>query len=142
MAQAKNGSTVTVNYTGRLEDGSVFDETQNKEPLRFVLGKDRLIKGFEQAVVGMSPGESKTVKLPPEDAYGPKRDEMLVSVDRGKIPQDVQPQVGQRVELKQQDGSPIGATVTEVTDSTIVVDANHPLAGHSLTFDISMVEVS
>ena len=142
MAQAKNGSTVTVNYTGRLEDGSVFDETQNKEPLRFVLGKDRLIKGFEQAVVGMSPGESKTVKLPPEDAYGPKRDEMLVSVDRGKIPQDVQPQVGQRVELKQQDGSPIGATVTEVTDSRIVVDANHPLAGHSLTFDISMVEVS
>ena len=141
MNQAKHGDSVKVNYTGKLDDGSVFDTTDNRQPLHFVLGEQQLIKGFEEAVVGMSPGESKTVKLPPEGAYGARRNELVVTIDRAHIGQDVVPQVGQRVELQQQDGSSVGATVTQVSESTVTVDANHPLAGQSLTFEISLLEV-
>lgn len=141
MTQAKNGNSVTVNYTGRLEDGSVFDKTEQREPLQFVLGKDRLIKGFEKAIEGMSPGDAKTVKLAPEEAYGPKREKMIMRIGRNQAPENFEPQIGQRVELKRQEGTPLGATVTEITESDFIVDANHPLAGQSLTFDIALLEV-
>ena len=142
MSQAKSGDTVKVNYTGRLDDGSVFDTTESREPFQFVLGHEHLIAGFQKAILGMSPGDSKTVKLSPEEAYGPKRDEMIVAIDRASFPEDVEPQLGQQLQLKQRDGSPVGATVTEVSETAITVDANHPLAGQTLTFEISLLEVA
>lgn len=141
MTQAKNGDTVRVNYTGRLSDGTVFDSTDNREPLQFKLGEDRLITGFEEAVMGMAPGESKTVELPPEEAYGQRRDEMVVEIDRGNIPAEMDPKVGQRLQLQRRDGQPVEATVTQVTASNVTVDANHPLAGCRLTFDIELLGV-
>lgn len=142
MTQVKPGDKVTVNYIGKLEDGSVFDTTENRGPLEVVVGEHQLIKGFQEALVGMSPGESKTVELSPEEAYGPHRDEMCLTVERSQIPPDLEPHVGQRLELKQQNGQPVRTVVTEVTDSSVTLDANHPLAGRSLTFEISLVEVA
>ena len=141
MSAAKNGDTVKVNYTGRLDSGMVFDSTENRQPFEFVLGQNRLISGFEKAVLGMSPGESKTVKLPPEEAYGPRRDEMVATVDRNRFAPDVEPKRGQMLKLHQPDGSTLEAKVTDVTEANITLDANHPLAGHALNFDISLVEV-
>ena len=142
MTQASPGKTVKVDYTGRLDNGSVFDSTKDQQPIQFVLGENRLIRGFEQAVLGMSPGESKSVKLKPEEAYGSRRDDMVVTIDRNGLANEVEPQVGQKVEVKSQDGSAIGATVTEVTESQVTLDANHPLAGQTLIFDIALVEVA
>jgi FKBP-type peptidyl-prolyl cis-trans isomerase 2 len=141
MTQAKNGDTVRVNYEGRLADGLVFDTTRDREPLEFIVGDGRLIHGFESAVLGMAPGESKTVELAPDEAYGPRRDDMIVAIDRGNIPADMTPEVGQRLQLQRPDGRPVQATVTAVSTSSVTVDANHPLAGHPLTFDIHLVEI-
>ena len=142
MAEAKSGDTVKVAYTGKLEDGTVFDSTENRGPLEFTIGQDRLIKGFEAAVTGMSPGDSKTVELPPEEAYGPRRDEMVLAIDRAQMPEDADPQVGQQLQLTRQDGQPVPATVTEVSESNVTVDANHPLAGRQLTFEIELLELA
>jgi FKBP-type peptidyl-prolyl cis-trans isomerase 2 len=142
MSQAKNGHTVKVNYTGRLSDGRVFDTNENRQPLQFVLGENRLISGFEQAILGMSPGDSKTVQVPAEEAYGPRRDEMVLTIDRAQFSEGVEPEVGQSLQLKQTDGSSFGATVTHVTESAITVDANHPLAGQALTFEIVLLEIA
>lgn len=142
MTQAKNGNTVKVNYTGRLDSGTVFDSTEDREPLEFVLGETRLIGGFEKAVVGMSPGEKKTVRLAPEEAYGPRRGEMVVKIGREQFSSDVNLQVGQTLQLRASDGRPIDARVAEVNDSDVTVDANHPLSGETLTFEIALLEVA
>lgn len=143
MNQAKVGDTIKLNYTLRLDDNSVVDTTENREPLKFVLGQDRLIKGFEEAVAGMKPGESKTVQIHPEEAYGPRRDEMVVAIERSNLPDDMQPQVGQKLQLQPKEGGqPIDSTITQVTESDVTVDANHPLAGRPLTFEIQLLEVA
>ena len=142
MTQAKSGDTVKVAYTGKLDDGTVFDSTENREPLEFTVGAGQLIKGFDEAVAGMSPGDSKTVELPPEEAYGPRRDEMVLAIDRERMPADSYPQVGQQLQLTRQDGQPVPATITEVTESNVTVDANHPLAGRQLTFEIELLELA
>lgn len=142
MSQAKSGDTVKIAYTGKLEDGTVFDSTESRDPLECTLGQGQLIKGIEKALTGMSPGESKTVSLPPEEAYGPRFDQMVLSVDRSQIPADADPQVGQQLQLTRQDGQPVPAIVTEVTDANITVDANHPLAGCELTFEIELLEIA
>jgi FKBP-type peptidyl-prolyl cis-trans isomerase 2 len=141
MAQAKPGDTVKIHYTGRLDDGTVFDSSDNREPLEFTLNAGQVIPGFEQAVVGMSPGESKTEKIPMDQAYGPYREEMVIEVGRQVMPSDLQPQVGQQLQVQQPTGEVIPVVVTEVTDSTVTLDANHPLAGENLTFDIKLVEI-
>jgi FKBP-type peptidyl-prolyl cis-trans isomerase 2 len=141
MSQAKAGDTVKVHYTGKLTDGTVFDTSTNREPLQFTLEAGQIIPGFEQAVVGMSPGESKTEKIPMDKAYGPHRDEMVLEVGREKMPPDLQPQVGQQLQVQQPNGQAVPVIVTDVTDSTIRLDANHPLAGQDLTFDIELVEI-
>lgn len=142
MTQAKSGDTIKVNYTGRLDNGEVFDTTENRQPFELVLGQTRVISGFENALVGMSPGESKTVKLPPGEAYGPRREEMVVTIDRNRIATDAEVEVGQALQLKASDGTPVAARVTQVNDADVVVDANHPLAGQALTFEISLLEVA
>lgn len=141
MAQAKQGDTVKVHYTGKLEDGTVFDTSRSRHPLQFTIGKGQVIEGFEQAVAGMNVGESKTTTIPVEKAYGPRRDDMIVIINRSQLPGDVQPNVGQRLELTQENDQIILVTVTGSTDSTITLDANHPLAGKALTFDLELVGV-
>ena len=142
MAQAKEGDTVKVHYAGKLDDGTVFDTSANRDPLEFTIGKGQLIPGFEQAVVGMNPGESKTVKLPSDKAYGPRREEMVVVMERKEFPAQIKPTVGQQMQVRQADGQTFVVMVTDMSESTVTLDANHPLAGQNLTFAIELLEVA
>jgi peptidylprolyl isomerase len=142
MRPAKQGDTVRVHYRGKLQDGSVFDETFDREPLRFTIGGGQVIPGFEEAVVGMKPGDSKTTELPVEKAFGPYLEERVVEVPKNKFARwDPEPIVGERVPIPQPDGSPIDVIVTEVTESQVTVDFNHPLAGQDLTIDIKFLDI-
>ncbi len=141
MRQAKKGDTVKVHYTGKLENGTVFDTSLNRDPLQFTIGNDEVIPGFEEAVIGMAPGDSKTVKITADKAYGSHLDEMVLVVERTQIPPNLKPEVGQQLQLKQADGKVILVVVTDVSESTITLDANHPLAGKDLIFDIQLVEI-
>ncbi len=142
MTQAKSGDNVKVHYTGKLDDGTVFDSSAEREPLEFSLGSGNVIPGFEEAIVGMAPGESKTTKIPPEQAYGPQREELVITVEKEQIPTDLSVEVGQQLQISQNNGQVIPVIVTDVSDSKVTLDANHPLAGEQLTFDIELVEVS
>src|SRR5919106_985903 len=142
MKHATHGDTVKVHYRGKLHDGSVFDDTFDGEPLQFTIGGGQVIPGFEEAVVGMKPGDSKKTELPVEKAFGPYLEERVVEVPKNKFAQwDTEPIVGERVAIPQPDGSPIDVTVTEVTESKVTVDFNHPLAGEELTIDIELVDI-
>ena len=142
MRAAKQGDTVRVHYRGKLQDGSVFDETFDREPLRFTIGGGQLIPGFEEAVMGMTPGDSKTTKLPVEKAFGFYLEERVVEVPKNKFAQlNPKPIVGDRVPIPQRNGPPIDAIVTEVTESKVTVDFNHPFAGQDLTIDIKLLEI-
>lgn len=143
MAKAANGSTVQVHYTGRLdEDDSVFDSSRERdEPLKFTIGEEQVIPGFEEAVEGMEPGEEKTVDIPSDEAYGPYRDDMVLEVERDQLPDDLDPEVGQRLQLRQQNGEVVNVTLTEISDAEVTLDANHPLAGKDLSFDIELVDI-
>lgn len=140
MAQAQTGDTVRVHYTGRLGEGEVFDSSEGRDPLEFTVGGGQVIAGFDQAVTGMAPGDEKTVVIPAEQAYGPRRDEMTGEVPRAQFPPDIEPQVGQQLQMKQA-GQDFVVTVTEVSDETVRLDANHPLAGKDLTFELELVEI-
>ena len=171
MAQAKNGDKVRVHYTGTLEDGSIFDSSEDTEagcgddcgdgcgdhdndcgdhecgcggsggPMEFVIGQGTLIPKFESAVIGLEPGQSVKVSIPADDAYGQRAEEMVAVIERSEIPAEMKPEVGDHLEVVMQDGSPMPVMVTEVSDTTITLDANHPLAGLDLTFDIRLVEI-
>lgn len=142
MSRAKVGDTVRVHYTGRLSDGTVFDTSLQRDPLEFTIGAGQLIPGFEQAVVGMEAGESRTAEIPVEQAYGEHREDMVVTVERERFPDHIEPEVGLQLQLQQPGGMPLLVTVTEVADADITLDANHPLAGQDLTFDIELVGIS
>lgn len=147
MAQAKKGDTVKVNYTGKLDSGEIFDSSESCEcgcesgPLQFTIGEGQVIPGFEDAVVGMAPGDSKTVKIPMDQAYGPRVEEMVAEVERAHLPEGADPVLGQQYEVAQDDGSEFQVIVTAMTDTTVTLDANHPLAGQDLTFDITLMEI-
>lgn len=141
MAQAKYGDTVKVHYTGKLDDGTVFDTSANRDPLQFTIGDGHIIPGFEHAVVGISPGESRTTKIPADEAYGPYHEEMVMVIDRNQLPADLKPTVGVRLQMSRENGQRAIVTVTDVSESTVTLDANHPLAGEDLTFDIQLVEI-
>jgi len=142
MAKAKSGDRVKVHYTGSLDDGTVFDASANRPPLEFTIGEGQLIAGFEQAVIGMNPGESKKVKIPVKDAYGPHSDEMVLVADRKELPEGLDPEVGQMLQMLEPDGGRIILRVTGVTDTSVTLDANHPLVGCDLNFDIELVEIA
>lgn len=142
MSQAKQGDTVKVHYTGKLQDGNVFDSSENREPLQFTLGAGNMIPGFEQAVQGMNIGDKKTAEIPSEQAYGEKREDMVISVPRENVPGDIEPEVGQQLAIQQQGGQQVPVTVTEISEEKVVLDANHPLAGKDLVFEIELVEIS
>ena len=141
MTQAKHGDNVKVHYTGRLDDGTVFDSSVEREPLEFVIGSGMIIPGFEAAVIGMAPGESKTETIETDNAYGPYREEMVLTVDRQQMPLEIEPEVGQRLQLQHPTGGVIPVIITDISLDTVTLDANHPLAGEDLTFDIQLVEI-
>ncbi len=140
-AQAKNGDIVEVHYTGTLEDGTVFDTSVEREPLEFTLGAGQMISGFEQAVLGMKIGESKTVTIPADEAYGPYRDDLVLVINREELPPGPDPEVGQQLQLTRPDGGTSIGPITNVTDTTITVDFNHHLAGKDLTFEIELMSI-
>ena len=141
MAEAKNGDTVMVHYTGTLEDGTIFDSSIDREPLQFTLGKGQLIKGFEEAVIGMSVGETKSVRIPSDEAYGSHREDLLLKFNKSDFPPDIEPKGGLVINLVSPDGRNLLATITEISGDSVTLDANHPLAGKDLTFNIDLVEV-
>jgi peptidylprolyl isomerase len=142
MAKVKKGDSVKVHYTGKLKDGTVFDTSDNKEPLAFTVGTGQVIEGFESAVIGMEPGQAKTIEIPADKAYGAHHPEMIINLNREDVPADVNPQVNQMLKVKQEDGTSFTVKVTEVTDKSLTLDANHPLAGKDLTFDIRLAEIA
>lgn len=142
MPEAKDGDTVKVHYTGKFEDGTVFDSSENKDPLEFTLGQGQLIPGFEKAVTGLNEGDATTVNISSDDAYGERKDELEIQVTREELPDDIDPEVGMQLQVKQQQtDQSIPVRITEVTDDDVTLDANHPLAGKDLTFDIELVEI-
>ena len=138
---AKPGDTVAVHYTGKLADGSIFDTSQGRDPLEFTLGERRVIPGFDEAVSGMRPGEKKTAEITADDAYGPHMPELIVEFPRDQIPPGVAGQVGEEVQVQTTAGDAIRALVVDVSEGAVTIDANHPLAGKDLTFDIELVDV-
>ncbi|MEA1895288.1 MAG: peptidylprolyl isomerase [Euryarchaeota archaeon] len=141
MVQVQDGDTVMVHYTGKLNDGTVFDTTTNRDPLQFRIGEGQIIPRFEQAVIGMELGDSKIIEISTDDAYGPHYDELVLAVDRNVFSKDAQPEVGVQFEVRRPDSQPIVATVTDVTESGATLDANHPLAGEDLIFEIQLMEI-
>ncbi|ACB53072.1 putative FKBP-type peptidyl-prolyl cis-trans isomerase [Crocosphaera subtropica ATCC 51142] len=141
MVQAKLGDTVKVNYTGKLQDGTVFDSSVNRDPLQFSLGQGQVIAGFEEAIVGMSPGDNKSVTIPSEQAYGPYQDELVIVVDEKQMPSDLSVEVGQQLQMRHSSGQAVPVMVTNIAEDKVTLDANHPLAGKDLTFDIELVNI-
>lgn len=141
MIRAAQKDTVKVHYTGRLADGTMFDQSPDDRPLLFILGGKEVITGFDEAVEGMYQGESKTVTIPCEKAYGPRKSELVEEVDRGLIGKEVALTVGGQLEITNQDGSKFRVMVRAVSDDRVTLDANHPLAGQDLVFDIKLLEV-
>lgn len=139
---AGSGDTVKVHYTGRLDDGTVFDSSREREPLEFTLGSGQVIDGFDAAVAGMAVGETKEARLEAGDAYGLRRDDLLIEVPREQLPDSVAVEVGTRLQLQQPDGRAVPVTVSELDDASVTLDANHPLAGEALTFELELVDVA
>ena len=141
MTQAQPGNTVRVHYTGRLDDGSVFDSSEGGEPLEFTIGQGQMIPGFEQGVVGMELGESRTVVIAADQAYGVYQPQGVIEVDRSEIPQTIQLEVGLQLQATGPDGRPAQLTVIELSEDKVKMDGNHPLAGKDLTFEIEVVGI-
>jgi peptidylprolyl isomerase len=141
MAQVKKGSKVKVFYTGKLKDGTVFESNLGQQPLEFVVGKGKVIKGFEKAVLDMNLGQSRTVTMKPADAYGPRDPQLVVTVASAALPQGLTPELNGELACTLADGREIDGIVTAIGADTITVDGNHPLAGKNLTFDIKLVGI-
>ena len=141
LSDAKNGDTVKVHYKGTLQDDSVFDSSEGRDPLQFTMGQGQLIPGFEKAVATLKVGESTQVDIPSAEAYGKVNEDLIVNIPRNQLPESIDPKVGMQLQMNQQNGQPIPVRVTAVSDSELTIDANHPLAGKDLTFQIELVEV-
>ncbi|MCB0212520.1 MAG: peptidylprolyl isomerase [Anaerolineae bacterium] len=141
MTQAQNGDTVKVHYTGKLTDGTQFDTSTSGNPLEFTLGGGQLIPGFEKAVLGMTPGDTKTVTIPSGEAYGEHREDMTVVVTKDQFPDHITPELGQQLEMRQANNQPLSVIITDISGEDVTLDANHPLAGKDLVFDLELVEI-
>ena len=139
--QATTGDTVLFHYTGSLRDGTVFDSSSGRDPLRVTLGSGQVIRGVDDALTGMAPGQEKTVTIAAEEAYGPHRPELLHEVERAAIPPEVDLEIGQQLEGRDTSGQSLRLTVVDVADNLVTLDANHPLAGQDLRFDLQLVEI-
>ena len=141
MIQVKENNTIKVNYTGKLSNGQIFDTSEGKEPIEFVLGQGRLIPGFEKGLIDMKLNEKKTIEIAKDQAYGDVNDNLIQEIKKTDLPQDMEPKVGMGLVSKSPDGKEINLMVVEVKDESIVIDGNHPLAGHDLIFDVEVVEI-
>ena len=141
MQQVKKGDTVKVHYHGRLNDGSTFDSSEGRQPLEFEVGSGMVIAGFDNGVLGMTVGEKRTLEIPVVDAYGPKQDDFFMEFPRERFPDDMAPEVGKQLNMSNGQGQNFPVSIAEIKDDIIVLDANHPLAGQDLTFDITVVEI-
>lgn len=141
MSKAKSGDTVRIHYTGTLDDGTEFDSSRDREPLEFSVGGGQVIQGFDSAVEGMEEGEKKSVSLEPGDAYGEHQDELVQKVERSNLPPDLEYKEGMVLQATQPNGMPLVLHVVEVNDDAVTLDANHPLAGKKLNFDLELVEI-
>jgi len=142
MTQAKAGDTVRIHYTGTLDDGTVFDSSEGRDPLEFAVGSGQIIPGLDIAIPGMSVGDKKSVKVDCQDAYGPIHPEARQAVPRAEIPADIPLDLGTQLQVQTPDGHAMTVTVLEVTETQVTLDANHPLAGKHLTFDIEIVSIN
>jgi len=141
MAQAKADDLVKVHYTGSLKDGSVFDSSLEREPLQFKLGYGVVIPGFENGIIGMDEGETKVISIPPEDAYGPYRDDLVGVIERVRIPANIKPEIGMVLKIRSPEGEKIKVKVLDVNETCVTLDMNHPLAGKELIFELKLIEV-
>ncbi|WP_121065281.1 FKBP-type peptidyl-prolyl cis-trans isomerase [Chachezhania antarctica] len=142
MTQAKPGDTLHLRYEGKLDDGTVFDSSEGRDPLSFELGSGQIIPGLEAGVTGMEVGEKRTVRVEPSDAYGEHEPERLQAVDRENIPDHIPTDPGTQLQVQTQDGQSLNVVVAEVTEKEVILDANHPLAGKALTFDVELLEIA
>lgn len=141
MSPANDGNTVKVHYTGKLEDGTVFDSSEGRDPLEVKLGDNAVIPGFEKGLVGMETGDKKTITIPSEDAYGPHRDDLIVEANQSDFPENITPEIGLQLQIQKSDGQKLLVTIVKIEDDKVALDANHPLAGKTLTFDVEMIEM-
>jgi len=139
--KAKKGDTVKVHYAGKLKNGGIFYTSRNGDALEFTIGERRMIGMFEDTVIGMSPGDVRTVSISAAHAYGPHFDDLVLTIEKSKFPPNIVPEVGLQVEVGESEGPATMVIITDVTDKTVTIDANHPLAGHDLIFDIELVEI-
>ncbi len=142
MSKIEKGSTVKVHYTGKLETGEVFDTSRQREPLEFTMGQGQLIPGFENAILGLAVGEETTANIPSNEAYGEHNPEMVITVTKDQLPDDMEPAEGLQLQLNQPNGQPIPCVVSKVEGEEVTIDANHPLAGKDLTFEIEVVDIA
>lgn len=141
MQQVKSGDTVKVHYHGKLTDGTTFDSSEGREPLEFEVGSGNVIAGFDSGVTGMRVGEKKTVNIPVDEAYGQKQDDLYMEFPRDRFPADVVPEPGMQLNMSNGQGQDFPVVINEVNEDTVILDANHPLAGEDLTFDLELVEI-
>lgn len=141
MSQAKEGDKVKVHFKGSFKDGKVFDSSDGKDPLEFTIGEKMVVRGFENAVVGMTAGEKKKISIQPKEAYGEYREDLVETVDRSEIPDDITPEVGMMLQVSPKPGKPTAVTVKELNEKTLTLDGNHPLAGKELTFELDLVSI-
>lgn len=142
MEQVKNGDKIKVHYHGKLRSGETFDTSDGREPLEFTVGSGQVIKGFDQGVMGMQVGDKKTVEIQVADAYGEKQQEMMIEFPKNQFPEDMKPEVGMQLMMNNGAGQSFPVTVAEVKEESVVLDANHPLAGQDLIFDLELVEIT
>ncbi len=141
MSQAQTGDKVKVHYQGSLEDGTVFDSSRERDPLEFTIGQGSIISGFENAINGMSEGETKKISITSEDAYGSYNNDLIVTVNKSQIPDHIDPEIGMILKVGLHSGSVQNFTIHDMADDTVTIDGNHPLAGKDLTFEIELVEI-
>jgi FKBP-type peptidyl-prolyl cis-trans isomerase 2 len=141
MQQVKNGDTVKVHYHGKLEDGSTFDSSQGRDPLEFEVGSGAVIPGFDEGVKGMQVGDKKTLNIPADEAYGPVDENRIIEFPKDRFPPDMKPEVGMALNMSNGQGDYLPVVISEVRDDVVVLDANHPLAGKDLVFDIELMEI-
>lgn len=143
MSKAKYGDSVKIHVKEKLEDGTVIYSTVNNDPLKFKIGERKLIPGLENAVIGMSPGDKKTEKVPPEQAFGPRKDKFVFNIDRNAIPQRIKPKVGMELDMgRPEDRHMTRVRIIDVSESEVTIDMNHPLAGKSLIFDVELLALT
>ena len=141
MGIVKEGDTVKVHYVAKTGDQIIFDSKSQVNPLQFKLGSEEIIPSFEEALIGMQSGDSKTIRVPADKAFGPYMEELISNIKRAELPTDLKLEVGQQLQIQQPDGSVILVTVTDISNEEVTFDANHPLAGKDITFDIKLVDI-